>query len=52
MSSSSMGTILTTGTQAIQDYFTTILPILIPVAVGVAAVFFAIHWFFGASRRK
>jgi len=52
MTSSTVNTILTSGVTAINDYLSTLLPVVIPVAVGLAALFFIAWWIVGAQRRR
>lgn len=52
MTSSTVGNILTTGTNALGDTFSTILPVLLPAAIAVS-IFFSV-WFFikGFGNKK
>jgi len=52
MTSSTVVSIFGTATSAISSYFTTLLPVILPVAVGLAVLFGILHWVYGASRRK
>lgn len=51
MASSTVVTIIQSGVTALTDYFSLLLPVILPVAVGIAILFGIWFWIRGSARR-
>ncbi len=52
MTGSTTVTLLNSATSQISDAFSSLLPIVVPVAIALAVLYGVLHWLTGSARRR